>query len=211
MSEARYQVYLAGELFSYKALAGNQLLGKAIEDVSQGRFQVLLPQDIEMPSDRAKDIRNADYAAVINSDLIIAQFDGSELDSGTVAEFMLAKQLDIPAVLFRSDFRKAGDQESGGDAWNLMVSHFPRTESLAVNAMALYHQADGLTQYIEHLAHLLVEKLDVAVASAPLVAMTEDQAILYYRQTLIRLGMVSYLSENDVSRIVQAKLSKKLL
>lgn len=206
----RYQIYLAGELFCYKALVGNQLLGEAIEEASQGRFDVLLPQSIEMPSERARDIRNADYAAVISSDLIIAQFDGTELDSGTVAEFMLAKQLDIPAVLFRSDFRKAGDQEAGGDAWNLMVSHFPRTESLAVNAMALYQQADGLSKYIEHLAYLLVSKLDTVLALDPLVGFTEEQTIHYYRQTLIRLGMDDYFKEQDIVRIVQAKQAKGL-
>lgn len=207
----RYQFYLAGDLFSYKALAGNHMLGDAIAEVSQDRFRALLPQSLEMPSERARDIRNTDYAAVISSDLLIAQFDGTELDSGTVAEFMLAKQLDIPTVLFRSDFRKSGDQETGGDAWNLMLSHFPRTESLTVNAMALYHQASGLTEYFQHMADLLVAKLEKVVASEPVIAMTDDQTLNYYQQTLVRLGMADHFSVEQLQKIIQDKKSKGLV
>lgn len=206
-----YQFYLAGDLFSYKALAGNQMLADAIAEVSQDRFQALLPQSLEMPSDRAKDIRNADYAAVMSCDLLIAQFDGTELDSGTVAEFMLAKQLDIPTVLFRSDFRKSGDQDAGGDAWNLMLSHFPRTESLAINAMALYHESGGLTDYFQHMAHLLVEKLEHVVATQPLISMTDNQALDYYQETIIRLGMAEHFDVDQLARIIHKKKSKGLI
>ncbi len=211
MSDTRYQVYLAGELFSYKALAGNQLLAGAIESLSEQRYKMLLPQSIEMPSDRAKDIRNADYAAVMASDLVIAQFDGTELDSGTVAEFMLAKQLDIPVVLFRSDFRKSGDQETGGDAWNLMLSHFPRTESIAVNAMALYHQAGTLALYFDRLAELLLAKLDILVESKSLIDMSYAQALESYQQALIKLGMPEYFEPAELESLVQAKQAKGLL
>jgi len=77
---------------------------------------------------------------VVKADLILLNFDGTELDSGTVIEFLFAKALDIPAVILRSDFRAAGDQERG-DPWNLMCSGYPRTRSVSLNAMSWYQEA----------------------------------------------------------------------
>ena len=54
------------------------------------------------------------------------------LDSGTVVEFVYAKLLDIPAVILRTDFRGGGDQDTDGDAWNLMVSFYPRTRNVTL-------------------------------------------------------------------------------
>ena len=211
MTDTSYRFYLAGDLFSYKALVGNQLLADAIERVSDGKFQAILPQSLEMPSNRAKDIRNEDYAALIQCDLILAQFDGTELDSGTVAEFMLAKQLDIPALLFRSDFRHSGDQEEGGDSWNLMLSHFPRTEGLAVNAMEELHQAGSVTNFISVLAEALVERLERLIQTQPLIEQNQAQAVLYYQQTLQRLGMSDHFDPVQIETLVSAKKSKGIL
>ena len=73
---------------------------------------------------------------MFESDLAVFNFDGTELDSGTVVEFMLAKFADIPSVLLRSDLRAAGDQGSvKKDPWNLMASFYPRTE--VVRALSL--------------------------------------------------------------------------
>lgn len=54
------------------------------------------------------DIRNRDIKAVMEADLVFFNFDGTDLDSGTVVEFMIAKMLDIPAVLLRTDCRNGG-------------------------------------------------------------------------------------------------------
>jgi len=211
MTGSSYRFYLAGDLFNYKALVGNQLLADAIDQVSNGKFQAILPQSLEMPSNRAKDIRNEDYAALIQCDLILAQFDGTELDSGTVAEFMVAKQLDIPALLFRSDFRHSGDQEEGGDSWNLMLSHFPRTEGIAVNAMAELHQAGSITNYVSVLAEALVERLERLILTQPLIEQNAEQAALYYQQTLLRLGMADHFSSAQIETLVSSKKSIGLL
>ncbi|MDE2728278.1 MAG: hypothetical protein OXI19_09650, partial [Gemmatimonadota bacterium] len=56
-------------------------------------------------------------------------------------EFMMAKMLDIPSVLLRSDFRASGDQEREGDDWNLMCSFYPRSRTVQFNAMAWYQEA----------------------------------------------------------------------
>ncbi len=133
--------YLAGALFNARELCGNVALGEAIERLSAGEFRAVLPQDSESNSQRGQDIRDRDLEMVFDCDLIVANFDGAELDSGTVMEFAYAKMLDIPAVLLRTDFRHSGDQQPGSDPWNLMCSNYPRSRTLHLNGMQLYHQA----------------------------------------------------------------------
>mgnify|MGYP003316862528 CR=1 FL=1 len=130
-------VYFAGDIFNHKDLTGNLLLAEAIERESSRNFVCVLPQHLEQSTNRSIDIRNNDLSKIINSDLILVNFDGTELDSGTVIEFLFAKSLDVPAVILRSDFRSAGDQERG-DPWNLMCSGYPRTGKLNLNAMSWY-------------------------------------------------------------------------
>ena len=135
-------VYFAGDLFNHKDLTGNLLLAEAIERESSGRYVSVLPQHLEQSTSRSIDIRNNDLSKIISADLILVNFDGTELDSGTVIEFLFAKALDVPAVILRSDFRSAGDQERG-DPWNLMCSGYPRTGKLTLNSMAWYQEAWG--------------------------------------------------------------------
>ena len=135
-------VYFAGDLFNHKDLTGNLLLAEAIERESSGRYVCILPQHLEQSTSRSIDIRNNDLSKIVSADLILVNFDGTELDSGTVIEFLFAKALDVPAVILRSDFRSAGDQDRG-DPWNLMCSGYPRTRKLTLNAMAWYQEALG--------------------------------------------------------------------
>ena len=178
--ESGYTVYLAGELFDIKHLAGNALLAESLSTVSNGRYRPILPQDLELPSLEAKAIRDADYTALLNCDAAVFQFDGSDLDSGTVAEFMTAKFADIPAVLLRTDFRRSGDRSA--NPWNLMCESFPRTESLVVDTMALYSKerekgwmlASEITKVVaSQVAVRLVKKLDTAIATS--VALSESE------------------------------------
>jgi nucleoside 2-deoxyribosyltransferase len=131
--------YFGGELFNLKHLLGNVALAQAIKRVSDGKYEAVLPQDLEVSKKRGKAIRDVDILALISCDLALFHFDGTELDSGTVAEFMLAKFADIPTVLLRTDFRKAGD--SPHDPWNLMLSDYPRTEKVILNGMEVYTAA----------------------------------------------------------------------
>ncbi|MDG2255051.1 MAG: nucleoside 2-deoxyribosyltransferase [Opitutaceae bacterium] len=178
--ESGYTVYLAGELFDLKHLAGNALLAESLSAVSNGKYRPVLPQDLELPSLEAKAIRDADYVALLNCDAAIFQFDGSDLDSGTVAEFMTAKFADIPSVLLRTDFRRSGDR--GANPWNLMCESFPRTESLVVDTMTLYSNemekgwilASEATKAVAYqLAARLVEKLNAAIATS--VGLSESE------------------------------------
>ena len=90
-------VYFAGDIFNHKDLIGNYLLAEAIEKESSGRYFCILPQHLEQSTNRSIDIRNNDLSKIVSADLILVNFDGTELDSGTVIEFLFAKALDIPA------------------------------------------------------------------------------------------------------------------
>ncbi len=106
-------VYLAGELFSAKHLAGNAALSDHIFRDSGERFRCVLPQNMpQAVSPRA--IRDQDLRALLACDAAVFHYDGLELDSGTVVEYLFAKFADMPAVLVRTDFRHAGDQKGGG-------------------------------------------------------------------------------------------------
>ena len=131
--------YFAGDLFDSKHLAGNALLAEAIYAASDESLVPILPQNLEQRETTAHSIRDNDILCLLDCDLALFHFDGSELDSGTVVEFMFAKFADIPSVVIRSDFRAKGDQEM--HPWNLMVSYYPRTEVLLLDSMSLYQNA----------------------------------------------------------------------
>lgn len=140
-----YTYYHAGPLFTIGDLHTNVLLSRAIARLSDGKFKPLLPQDLEQRGDvTPHNIRDKDIRSLLNCDLALFIYDGAELDSGTVVEFMIAKMADIPCVILRSDFRHGGDQaskDSAGQPWNLMSSFWPRTTAVVVDAMLDYKQA----------------------------------------------------------------------
>lgn len=131
-----FTFYFAGELFDSKHLIGNAFLAEEIFRQSEGRFVPILPQDLEQREASHHEIRDEDLLSLVDADLGLFHFDGTEMDSGTVVEFMAAKYADIPSVVVRSDFRKGGDQ--AGFPWNLMLSYYPRTEVLLLHAMEIY-------------------------------------------------------------------------
>ena len=133
------KIYFAGDLFDHKDITGNLLLAEKIGQVSNGAYKVVLPQDSESNDLRTvNEIRDRDLELLFSCDCIVANFDGNELDSGTVVEFCFSKMLDMPAVLLRSDFRVRGD--NGSDPWNLMCSGYPRSKVLIISAMEQYHR-----------------------------------------------------------------------
>src|SRR5260370_23702836 len=105
-----FSIYFAGELFNAKHLIGNSALAAAIERQSKGEFICRLPQALEQRSNSARQIRDQDLETLIDCDIAIFNFDGTEVDSGTVVEFMISKVAYIPALSLRTDFRKGGDQ-----------------------------------------------------------------------------------------------------
>jgi nucleoside 2-deoxyribosyltransferase len=122
-----YTYYHAGPLFTIAELHTNVLLSRAINTHSSGKFVPILPQDLEQRDLSPHSIRDEDLRALLSCDLALFTYDGSELDAGTVVEYMVAKMADVPAVILRTDFRGAGDQAGKGDSWNLMSSNWPRS------------------------------------------------------------------------------------
>jgi nucleoside 2-deoxyribosyltransferase len=147
-----YTVYAAGGLFTEHELATNVLIKEAIWRLSNGQFQLVLPQSREMRELNRPDVearlRNVDLLEVVEADIVMARFDGLELDSGTVVEFTVAKSLGKPTVILRCDFRRLYGKGLS-EPYNLMLKSWPRTvevhiDSYLVNAGLLAEELEGL-------------------------------------------------------------------
>ncbi len=202
-------VYFAGELFNAKHLSGNAGLAAAIQHKSGGRLNCVLPQTLESREEGAHFIRDEDLEHLISADIALFNFDGSEIDSGTVVEFMVAKFADIPALLLRTDFRRGGDQ--GQDPWNLMLSFYPRTETCCLDSMALYKTAlaQGLNpvgavdSMLDQIAALVVPKLEALAQTKPILPPDLASPI---HDWLVRFP--GFRSPESVTRIRQALTRK---
>jgi hypothetical protein len=133
-----YTVYFAGELFSLKHLIGNAWLAEAIYEKSHGKYRCLLPQDFVWRGRGPRSVRDGNLRALVACDLALFNYDGPELDSGTVVEFMFAKFADVPSVLLRTDLRRASDWR--GVPWNIMTNFFPRTATVLVPSLSDYRK-----------------------------------------------------------------------
>ena len=213
-----FKIYFAGDLFNHKDLFGNLLLADAIAEQSSGRFICTLPQNLEHSSGRSVDIRNQDLLQIILSDLVLLNFDGSELDSGTVVEFIFAKALDVPAVILRTDFRSSGDQDRDGDPWNLMCSGYPRTEVITLNGMARYQEAirsestgrEALESFYSRLATEVIQGFESVLIKPSVLVSGKVQILERYRWALSfpGSGLKELMSEEEVKRIVMEKREK---
>ncbi|MEM7112697.1 MAG: nucleoside 2-deoxyribosyltransferase, partial [Chloroflexota bacterium] len=214
-----YTFYFAGDIFDHKHLAGNALLAEAIWEGSNGRFLSRLPQSFEHAYTRGVDIRNMDLKAVMACDLGLFNFDGPDIDSGTVVEFMFAKMLDIPSVIFRSDFRGTSDSER--QDWNLMATHYPRTEVVQIHSLGLYRELheqaastdDLLTTYYKQLAEPIVAAFDRVLDERPLT-MTSPQFAeqLYQWATQFPAsGFAEHCGVDFVEQVLTRKREKGLL
>lgn len=128
-------VFFGGELFDIKHLIGNAYLAEAIYEKSHGRYLCVLPQDLDPRGTTARTIRDHHIRSLVSCDLALFNFDGADLDSGTIAEFMLAKFADIPSVILRSDRRGAGGRQP---QWNPMGCYYPRTAVVCVDGLGAY-------------------------------------------------------------------------
>lgn len=171
------QVYWAGDLFDHKDLIGNLLLARAFDRAAEGRWRAALPQTGEANAKRGDDIRNLDLKMLFQCAAVVAHFDGTDLDSGTVVEFCFAKFLDLPTVLLRTDFRDVNDRSTCPDPWNLMCSNYPRTRTLLIPALAEFHRCSGTDDPVEAFcasaAARIVGALDAASAEPPVIAPAE--------------------------------------
>ena len=194
-------------------------MAEAIERESSGHYVCVLPQHLEQSTSRSVDIRNNDLSKIVSSDLILVNFDGTELDSGTVIEFLFAKALDVPAVILRSDFRSAGDQERG-DPWNLMCSGYPRTGKLTLNAMAWYQKAWGkgggtaavLERFYSKLSKAIITEFDKVYNEPSLI--DSQQMLRNVYEWGLRFpgnGFSDLFTEQELITLLDKKQKKALL
>ena len=159
-----YTIYFAGDLFDHKHLIGNAVLADFIERLSDGRYACQVPQDFEFVDFRGVNIRNTDLMEVMACDLGLFNFDGPDIDSGTVVEFMFAKMLDIPSVILRTDLRTSGDGDR--EDWNLMATHYPRTNNVKIRSLAWYREAQGQANSLAELTDIFYTRIANAVIAA---------------------------------------------
>ena len=223
-----YTVYFGSELFTLKHLIGNAYLAEAIYEKSHGKYLCRLPQDFEPRGKTPRTIRDQDIRALLECDLGLFNYDGTELDAGTVIEFMIAKFADIPAVILRSDIRQAGD---GNDPWNLMSSYFPRSVNVLANSLGSYktiahrrkrelddtlrlagQQSSADAQLMcEHVAAQCVRALDRAVMLKP--ALPKRLRTDVYRWLALMPGLRGKEKAliKDFEELLDQKVAKRLL
>lgn len=212
------KIYFAGELFSLKHLAGNAMLAKAIHTASESRYVSILPQMLEQRDTSEAAIRNQDLKALMASDVGVFNFDGDEIDSGTVAEYMVAKFIDLPCVIVRTDFRDRSDSQSA--PWNLMLSFYPRTEILTFDGMELYQQQvrtyptndykEMLNQSVEaanaaftQLSISIVAALDRVIAQPARLTSQERESVLNWTIKMPGNGFSEIWSDAELKSLLR--------
>ena len=214
-----YTIYFAGDLFDHKHLIGNAVLAQFIERLSDGRYACQVPQNFEFVTTRGVDIRNIDLKEVMACDLGLFNFDGPDLDSGTVVEFMFAKMLDIPSVILRTDLRISGDGDR--EDWNLMATHYPRTQNVKIRALAWYREAQEQTdslaeltnQLYTRIANAVIEALDTVRQQPPLPkpAPITSEAIYQWAVQFPASGFAEQCGDGFVEKMLARKRAKGLL
>ncbi len=206
-------IYMAGELFNHKDLIGNRLLAQKITNLSNGRYQFNLPQDGASNNPGGLSIKEADIFFLLQSQAVLFNFDGTDLDSGTVSEFMIAVFLGIPSILLRTDIRSGGD-DIGGNPWNLMCSGYPGTQSLIINSMELYQniwqntkdENQAINQFYESIAKQIIERFNILLSEPPRFH-NQEEAFLIYRYFLRTCG--SNLEKLFSDDVLQECLNKR--
>ncbi|MBR4076098.1 MAG: nucleoside 2-deoxyribosyltransferase, partial [Lentisphaeria bacterium] len=164
-------------------------------------------QDFESAQTDATSVRNNDYKLLMACDLIVANFDGVELDSGTVAEFCCAKMLDLPAVLFRTDFRNGVERPGAVVPWNLMISAYPRTVNLIINGMdeLVRHDRD-LEKYHTAIAERIIAAMDEVVEMQCILP--KKDLLSHYKRTLQLLGggMSGLFTDEELQTLIAEKV-----
>lgn len=223
-----YTVYFGSELFNLKHLIGNAYLAEAIYEKSHGKYLCRLPQDFEPRGKSAQTIRDQAIHALINSDLGLFCYDGTEPDTGTVVEFMLAKFADIPSVVLRSDIRRGGD---GPDPWDLMSSFFPRCVQVAANSLGEYqtimkrrhrrldevirlagqHSSADAQVMCEQIAAACVRAFDRVLAVEPVMPKHLREEVYHWLAVMPGLRGKEKVMRKEFEAILERKVEKDLL
>jgi nucleoside 2-deoxyribosyltransferase len=148
------KIYLAGPLFSIAERHLNKELARLLRDK---KHEVWLPQEFEQRTMTAKEIFVKDVEGIDWADVVVANMDGPDPDSGTCWECGYAYRKK-PVILFRTDFRAGrklrGDlpeMEKKDDApYNLMLTE-AATKRLDLPFAALDSVADSIDHVLQNL------------------------------------------------------------
>ena len=110
------KIYLAGPLFSTAEREFNARLAALLRGMSH---EVWVPQESEQRSMTAREIFETDVSGVDWAEVVVANMDGPDPDSGTCWECGYAYKKK-PVIVFRTDFRIADDPDKA--PYNLMLT-----------------------------------------------------------------------------------------
>jgi nucleoside 2-deoxyribosyltransferase len=127
------KIYFAGPLFTVAERDFNTRIAALLRDAGH---VVWLPQESEQRLMSAKQVFEKDVEGVDWAEVVVANMDGPDPDSGTCWECGYAYRKK-PIILFRTDFRAA--HEPGKSAFNLML-----TESAARYLDLAYKDRENL-------------------------------------------------------------------
>jgi nucleoside 2-deoxyribosyltransferase len=148
------KIYLAGPLFNTAERNFNSELTKLLREKGH---EIWLPQEVEQRTLTAKEIFVKDVEGIDWADVVVANMDGPDPDSGTCWECGYAYRKK-PVILFRTDFRAGhklrGDlpemEEKDEAPYNLMLTE-AATKRLDLPFAALDSVADSIHQVLENL------------------------------------------------------------
>ncbi len=219
-----HTVYFAGELYSQKHLIGNAYLAEAIYEKSHGRYLCVLPQNTEHRGISSRVVRDRDIRELLECDLALFNFEGAEVDAGTLAAFMLAKFADIPSVVLRSDAR--------GGGWTAMAGFFPRTVKVIVDGLGLYktsmkrrrlsaldeivrlagqHSSVDAQLMCEQIAQACVRALDRVVEMEPRMPKHLCEEVYAWLALMPGLKGKEKALRKEMNRILENKIDRGLL
>jgi nucleoside 2-deoxyribosyltransferase len=110
------RIYLAGPLFTTAEREFNLRLTQRLR---QTGHEVFLPQESEQRTMTAREIFAGDVAGIDWAEVVVANMDGPDPDSGTCWECGYAYKKK-PIIVFRTDFR--APDEPGKAPYNLMLT-----------------------------------------------------------------------------------------
>jgi nucleoside 2-deoxyribosyltransferase len=148
------KIYLAGPLFSAAERNFNNELTRLLRNKGH---EVWLPQEFEQRTMTAKEIFAIDVEGIDWADVVVANMDGPDPDSGTSWECGYAYRKK-PVILFRTDFRAGrklcGDwpeiEEQNNAPYNLMLTE-AATKRLDLPFAALDSVADSIDHVLQNL------------------------------------------------------------
>ena len=104
--EGKKKIYMAGPLFNEGDRYSNQLNSDALRKAGYATF---LPQEVVIDKDSSKLVKDAcfymDFKAINLCQIVVANCNGIEIDSGTAAEIGMCYALNKKIFAYKSDVR----------------------------------------------------------------------------------------------------------